>query len=86
MVVEQAKADARKAMRLSPRDSRKGVWYSYLGLAELAQGRYDTSIEEYQRALELVILITLRTHSSLPFSRLMEKWRKREPPWPKPAA
>jgi hypothetical protein len=27
---EQAKADARKAMKLSPRDSRKGVWYSYL--------------------------------------------------------
>jgi adenylate cyclase len=24
----------------------------YLGLAELAQGRYDTSIEEYQRAVD----------------------------------
>jgi adenylate cyclase len=49
---EQAKSDARQAMRLSPRDPRKGLWHSYLGLAEFAQGRYDTSIDEYHRALD----------------------------------
>ena len=49
---EQAEADARQAMRLSPRDPRKGLWHSYIGLAEFAQGRYDVSIEEYHRALD----------------------------------
>ena len=49
---EQAIADAQQAMRLSPRDPRKGSWHNYIGLAELAQGHYDASIDEYHSALD----------------------------------
>jgi adenylate cyclase len=49
---EQAKSDAQQAMRLSPRDPRKGLWYVYLGLAEFAQGRYDAATDEYHKALD----------------------------------
>ncbi len=39
-------------MRLSPRDPRKGVWHSYLGLAEFGEGRYDAAIDEYHKGLD----------------------------------
>jgi TolB-like protein/class 3 adenylate cyclase len=43
---EQAKSNAQRAMRLSPRDPRIGIWQSFLGSAEFGQGHYDASIEE----------------------------------------
>ena len=49
---EQAKSDAQQAMRLSPRDPRKGLWHSYVGLAEFGEGRYDAAIDEYHKALD----------------------------------
>ncbi len=49
---EQAEADARQAMRLSPRDPRKGLWHSYIGLAEFAQGHYDDAIDQYHKGLD----------------------------------
>ena len=39
-------------MRLSPRDPRTGLWHTYIGLAELAQGHYDTAVDEYHSALD----------------------------------
>jgi adenylate cyclase len=49
---EQAKSDARQAMRLSPRDPRMGNWHNQIGIAELEQGHYDAAIDEYHKALD----------------------------------
>jgi adenylate cyclase len=49
---EQAKSDARQAMRLSPRDPRMGVWHLSLAIAELGQGHDDASIDEFHKALD----------------------------------
>src|SRR5208282_5476847 len=49
---EQAISDAQQAMRLSPRDPRKGLWYSQIGLVDLAQGRYDAAVDEFRKGLD----------------------------------
>jgi len=49
---EQAKTDAQQAMRLSPRDPRIGLWHTYIGLAEFAQGHDDAAIDEYHKGLD----------------------------------
>ncbi len=49
---EQAKSDARQAMRLSPRDPRMGNWHNQIGIAELEQGHYAAAIDEYHKALD----------------------------------
>jgi adenylate cyclase len=49
---EQAKSDAQRAMRLSPRDPRIGVWHVLLAGAEFGQGHYDASIDEDHKALD----------------------------------
>jgi adenylate cyclase len=49
---EQAKSDARQAMRLSPRDPLIGLWHGYLGDAELGLGNFDAAIDEYRNAIE----------------------------------
>ena len=48
---EQAKADAEKAIRLSPRDFDVGIWHVVIGDAEINLGRFDAAIEAYRRAL-----------------------------------
>jgi len=48
---EQAKSDVQRAMRLSPRDPRKVVWYDYLCGAEFRQGNYDASIDACHEAV-----------------------------------
>jgi adenylate cyclase len=73
---EQAKSDAQQAMRLSPRDPRKAIWYGYLGTAEFAQGRYDAAIDEYHKALDTgyrVALIYLRLAAALALEGKMEE-------------
>jgi tetratricopeptide (TPR) repeat protein len=49
---EQAKADAERAMRWSPRDPGFGTFHLILGDAEISLGHYDAAIEEYRRALD----------------------------------
>jgi adenylate cyclase len=49
---EQAKADAERAMRLSPRDPFLGVIHNLTGGAELSLGRLDAAIDEYRKALD----------------------------------
>jgi len=47
---EQAKSDLQQAIRLSPRDPRKGWRNMPTGDAELGLGDYDAAIEEYRKA------------------------------------
>jgi tetratricopeptide (TPR) repeat protein len=49
---EQAKADAQRAMRLSPRDPYAGVFHVDVGDAEISLGHFDVAINEYQKALD----------------------------------
>ena len=82
---EQAKSDARQAMRLSPRDPRKGLWHSYIGLAEFAQGHYDDAIDEYHKGLDAGYLSYV-TYSGLAAALVVTgRRKKRRPPWLKPA-
>jgi TolB-like protein/Flp pilus assembly protein TadD len=48
---EQAKADAERAVRLSPRDPFIGVFHTEAGDAEINLGRFDAAIEEYHKAI-----------------------------------
>jgi TolB-like protein/DNA-binding winged helix-turn-helix (wHTH) protein len=48
---EEAKADAERAIRLSPRDPFLGMFRVALGDAELNLGRFDAAIDAYRRAL-----------------------------------
>jgi tetratricopeptide (TPR) repeat protein len=50
---EQAKSDLRQAMRLSPRDPVASTWLFLLADAELEQGHYDASINEFHTALDV---------------------------------
>jgi tetratricopeptide (TPR) repeat protein len=50
---EQAKADAERAIRLSPRDPFIGVFHVDVGDAEISLGRFDAAINEYRKALDL---------------------------------
>jgi adenylate cyclase len=49
---EQAKADARRAMQLSPRDHMIGTWHVELGDAEISLGHFDEAIDEYRKAID----------------------------------
>ena len=49
---EQAKADAQRAMRLSPRDPDIGVFHIDAGDAELGLGHFDAAIDEFRKALD----------------------------------
>ena len=49
---EQAKVDARRAMRLSPRDHMIGIWHVELGDAEISLGHFDAAIDEYRKAID----------------------------------
>ena len=48
---EQAKADAERAMRLSPRDPGFGTFHVILGDAEISLGHFDAAIDEYRKAI-----------------------------------
>ena len=50
---EQAKADAERAIRLSPRDFDVGIWHVVIGDAEINLGHFDSAIGEYRKALEM---------------------------------
>jgi tetratricopeptide (TPR) repeat protein len=50
---EQAKADAEKAIRLSPHDFDVGIWHVVIGDAEINLGNFDAAITEYLKALDL---------------------------------
>ena len=49
---EQAKADAERAMRLSPRDPGFGTFHVILGDAEISLGHVDAAIDEYRKAID----------------------------------
>ena len=49
---EQAKADAERAMRLSPRDPFIGVFHSATGVAEINLGRFDAAVDGYRKAID----------------------------------
>jgi adenylate cyclase len=49
---EQAKADAERAMRLSPRDPYIGIFYNLTGFAELDLGHVDAAIDEFHKAID----------------------------------
>ena len=50
---EQAKADAQRAMQLSPRDPLIGIFHVDAGDAEISLGHFDAAIDEYRKAIEL---------------------------------
>ena len=49
---EQAKADAQRAMQLSPRDPAIGVPHVDAGDAEISLGHFDAAIDEYRKAID----------------------------------
>jgi TolB-like protein len=49
---EQAKADAQRAMRLSPRDPLRGVFRLQTGVAELGLGHADAAIDQCRQAID----------------------------------
>jgi adenylate cyclase len=49
---DQGKADAERAMRLSPRDPYIGIFQDLTGNAELGLGHFDAAIDEYRRAID----------------------------------
>jgi tetratricopeptide (TPR) repeat protein len=48
---EQAKADAQRAIRLSPRDPQVGVFHVEIGAAEISVGHFDAAIDEFREAI-----------------------------------
>ena len=49
---EQAKADAQRAMRLSPRGPEFGLFHLIVGDAEISLGHVDAAIDEYRKAID----------------------------------
>jgi adenylate cyclase len=49
---EQAKADAERAMRLSPRDPLVGLFHVDVGDAEIGLGHFDAAIEADRKAID----------------------------------
>jgi tetratricopeptide (TPR) repeat protein len=49
---EQAKADAERAMRLSPRDPYIGAFHVDVGDAEICLGHFDAAIDAYRKAID----------------------------------
>ena len=49
---EQAKADAERAMRLSPRDPYIANFHVIVGDAEISLGHVDAAIDEYRKAID----------------------------------
>jgi tetratricopeptide (TPR) repeat protein len=49
---EQGKADAERAIHLSPRDPAMGFWHIALGDAELGLNHFDVAIGEFQKAID----------------------------------
>ena len=49
---EEAKADAERAIPLSPRDPNVGVFHVEIGDAELDQGHVDAAIDQYRKAID----------------------------------
>ena len=48
---EQAKADMKRAIQLSPRDPQVGVFHIDLGEAEIGLGHFDAAIDEFRKAI-----------------------------------
>ena len=49
---EQAKVDAERVMRLSPRDPLIGLFHVFAGDAEIGLGHFDAAIDEYHKAID----------------------------------
>jgi adenylate cyclase len=49
---EQAKADAQRAMRLSPRGPEFGLFHLIVGDAEISLGNVDAAMNEYRKAID----------------------------------
>jgi adenylate cyclase len=49
---EQAKADAERAMRLSPRGPDVGIFHVIVGDAEISLGHFDAAIDEYRKSID----------------------------------
>jgi TolB-like protein/Flp pilus assembly protein TadD len=49
---EQAKVDAERVMRLSPRDPLIGLFHVHAGAAETSLGHFDAAIDEFHKAID----------------------------------
>jgi tetratricopeptide (TPR) repeat protein len=49
---EQAISDLEQAMRISPRDSNRGLWHVVIGRALLGLGRTDAAVQEGLKAID----------------------------------
>jgi tetratricopeptide (TPR) repeat protein len=49
---EQAKVDAERVMRLSPRDPLIGLFHVHAGAAEISLGHFDAAMDEFHKALD----------------------------------
>jgi adenylate cyclase len=49
---EQAKADAERAMQLSPRDPYIGLFHETTGTAELGLGHFEAAVDEFRKAID----------------------------------
>lgn len=50
---EDTEAHVTEALRLSPRDPERGIWYFWLGLADLHRGRWEAAVQRLKTAVTL---------------------------------
>ena len=50
---EEGKADAERAMSLSPRDEQSSTFHVIVGDAELSLGHFDAATDEYRKAIDV---------------------------------
>jgi TolB-like protein/tetratricopeptide (TPR) repeat protein len=50
---EETEVHVTEALRLSPRDPERGVWYFWLGLADLHRGRWEAAVQRLKTAVAL---------------------------------
>ena len=78
---EQAKADAQRAMQLSPRDPLIGIFHVDAGDAEISLGHFDAAIDEYRKAIDSGFPSFSPTRTWPPPTRMRARWTRRRPPW-----
>ena len=78
---EQAIADERQALRLSPLDPEVGVWHLLIGDAELGLRHYDASIDENNKPSTLVFAGFLTYRTWPPLSHCKVRVMRRPQPW-----
>ena len=77
---EQAKADAERAIRLSPHDIDVGIWHVDMGDAVINLGNFDGAIAEYRKAPDLGWQQAFFVHTNLAAAYAQAgKWTRRRP-------